>query len=559
MGRAACPPTARRWSWLPAPPTLGRRMPSVLSRLRLSIPSKVFLGFAVVLMTFGGVTAFGVLQLRRVGEGLALVSQAYHPLTRLGAQLESSYRNSEQATARLLDEPDVRTRRALLYLALDYHPRAALEKVQAAQQVIARARTLPAGAQEESFLDRVEGLLEAVRLRYQAYAQQGEAVRGVLAKLEQAKGDERAALLASLDPAVRALKQTEQAIGTGLRDYSAEVDARINLRVRESSREERRGVVLVLVFATLAIGVGLGVTLLTQRLLSPIRTLTEAVKEVGEGRFEGELAIRSDDELGLLAREFNEMQKKLGERERQLQEKTQELLRSERLAVVGRLAAQITHEIRNPLSSISLNAELLADELEDDTPEGRAEARALLTSMGREVDRLAEITEDYLRFARLPKPRLAPLDLNDAVEELADFVRPEFVTAQVRLERQLDDNDPWVLADASQLRQVLVNLLRNARESAGAGGSVVLRTRVEAGRASVFVEDDGPGIPEPDRHRVLEPFFTTKDRGTGLGLALVQQIVHEHAGDLELDASPLGGALVKVTLPCSPPPLAASA
>lgn len=530
-----------------------RRMPSVLSRLRLSIPSKVFLGFAVVLMTFGGVTAFGVLQLRRVGEGLALVSQAYHPLTRLGAQLESSYRNSEQATARLLDEPDVRTRRALLYLALDYHPRAALEKVQSAQQVIARARSLPAGAQEGSFLDRVDGLLEAVRLRYEAYSRQGEAVRGVLARLEKAPADERAALVASLDAAVRALKSTEQAIGTGLRDYSAEVDARINLRVRESSREERRGVVLVLVFATLAIGVGLGVTVLTQRLLAPIRTLTEAVKEVGEGRFEGELAVRSDDELGLLAREFNEMQKKLGERERQLQEKTQELLRSERLAAVGRLAAQITHEIRNPLSSISLNAELLADELEDDSPEGRVEARALLASMGREVDRLAEITEDYLRFARLPKPRLEPLDLNDAVEELAEFVRPEFATAGVRLEWHLDATQPWVLADGSQLRQVLVNLLRNARESAS---SVVLRTTVNDGQASVLVEDDGPGIPESDRHRVLEPFFTTKERGTGLGLALVQQIVHEHSGELELGTSSLGGALVRVTLSCSAPALA---
>lgn len=533
-----------------------RRMPPVLSRLRLSIPSKVFLGFAVVLMTFGGVTAFGVLQLRRVGEGLALVSQAYHPLTRLGAQLESSYRNSEQATARLLDEPDVRTRRALLYLALDYHPRAALEKVQSAQQVIARARSLPAGAQEGSFLDRVDGLLEAVRLRYEAYSRQGEAVRGVLARLEKAPADERAALVASLDAAVRALKSTEQAIGTGLRDYSAEVDARINLRVRESSREERRGVVLVLVFATLAIGVGLGVTVLTQRLLAPIRTLTEAVKEVGEGRFEGELAVRSDDELGLLAREFNEMQKKLGERERQLQEKTQELLRSERLAAVGRLAAQITHEIRNPLSSISLNAELLADELEDDTPEGRVEARALLASMGREVDRLAEITEDYLRFARLPKPRLEPLDLNDAVEELAEFVRPEFATAGVRLEWHLDATQPWVLADGSQLRQVLVNLLRNARESAG---SVVLRTTVDDGQASVLVEDDGPGIPEPDRHRVLEPFFTTKDRGTGLGLALVQQIVHEHSGELELGTSPLGGALVRMALSCCAPTLATRA
>lgn len=533
-----------------------RRMPPVLSRLRLSIPSKVFLGFAVVLMTFGGVTAFGVLQLRRVGEGLALVSQAYHPLTRLGAQLESSYRNSEQATARLLDEPDVRTRRALLYLALDYHPRAALEKVQSAQQVIARARSLPAGAQEGSFLDRVDGLLEAVRLRYEAYSRQGEAVRGVLARLEKAPADERAALVASLDAAVRALKSTEQAIGTGLRDYSAEVDARINLRVRESSREERRGVVLVLVFATLAIGVGLGVTVLTQRLLAPIRTLTEAVKEVGEGRFEGELAVRSDDELGLLAREFNEMQKKLGERERQLQEKTQELLRSERLAAVGRLAAQITHEIRNPLSSISLNAELLADELEDDSPGGRDEARALLASMGREVDRLAEITEDYLRFARLPKPRLEPLDLNDAVEELAEFVRPEFATAGVRLEWHLDATQPWVLADGSQLRQVLVNLLRNARESAG---SVVLRTTVDDGQASVLVEDDGPGIPEPDRHRVLEPFFTTKDRGTGLGLALVQQIVHEHSGELELGTSPLGGALVRVALSCCAPTLATRA
>src|SRR5690606_2118136 len=110
------------------------------------------------------------------------------------------------------------------------------------------------------------------------------------------------------------------------------------------------------------------------------------------------------------------------------------------------------------------------------------------------------------RFARLPKPRLEPLDLNDAVEELAEFVRPEFATAGVRLEWHLGATQPWVLADGSQRRQVLVNLLRHARESAG---SVILRTTVDDGQASVLVEDDGPGIPEPDRHRVLEPFFTT--------------------------------------------------
>lgn len=522
-------------------------------RPRLSIPAKVFAGFAVVLATFGLVTAFGVLQMRRIGEGLTLVTQAYHPLTRLGAQLESSYRNSEQATARLLDEPDVRTRRALLYLALDYHPRAAAEKVKAAALVVQEARGLALGPEEVPFLDRVEGLLAAVRLRYGEYASRGEEVRRVLREIEQATPETRKDAEAKLDPALRRLKTTELAIGNALRDLGSEVEVRINLRVRESTRQEQRAAFLVIVFSAVAVGIGLFVTALSQRTLAPIRTLTEAVKAVGEGRFAGELRVAADDELGLLAREFNEMQKKLAERERQLSEKTQELLRSERLAAVGKLAAQITHEIRNPLSSISLNAELLAEQLEGVgpvSPDERDEARTLVRAMGREVDRLAEITEDYLRFARLPKPRLVDVDLNDAVEELADFTRAELANAGTTLELDLDPAEGHVVADEGQLRQVLLNLVRNAREATGKGGAVRVRTRVDrnGGLATASVEDDGPGIPEELRTRIFEPFFTTKEGGTGLGLALVQQVVHEHGGELRVESSESGGARFVVTL-----------
>lgn len=517
--------------------------------MRPSIPAKVFLGFAVVLTSFALVIGLGLFQLRSVGQGIALVSQAYHPLMRLGAQLDSSYRNSEQATARLLDERDVRTRRALLHLALDYHPRAALEKVRAAQTVIQRARQRDAARGEQAFLDRVDGLLSAVQLRYDEYQREGANVSSIIGRMVGAEPSQLARLEQELDPAVRRLKKIEGAIGLGIRDFSAELEDRIDLRVREASREERRSVVMIGLFSLLAAGVGVFVTVLSQRTLAPIGPLTQAVKDVGEGRFAGEVPVRSDDELGLLAREFNAMARKLSERERQLQEKTQEVLRAERLAAVGRLAAQITHEIRNPLSSLSLNLELLEETVTEG--DGDDEARSLVHAMSREVDRLTEVTEDYLRLSRLPRPSPSPVDLNDAVEDLLDFLSRELQEAGVRVERELSPESPSVRADSGQLRQVLLNLVRNAREAMDSGGTVTVRTRVdEPGRlAIVEIQDTGPGISEELRARMFDPFFSTKDRGTGLGLAFVQQVVHEHGGRVECDSEPGQGACMRVSWP----------
>ena len=535
-------------------------------RMRLSIPAKVFSGFAVILVTFALVTGFSVYQMHGIGTGLALVSRSYHPLTRISAQLQSSYGESEKATARLLDETETRTRRWLLRYALEYYPVAAREKITAGQAVLLDARLSPSARDEAPFLDRLDGLLATVALRYGEYAQAGQRVMRQLDKLEvaiaQGSADRKAVEL-EFDDSVRHLKRVEQGIGTSLKEFADELDERIDQRVRQAGKEEQQSLLLIVALSLLAVGVGIFITVAAQRILAPIRRLTEAVKDIGEGQFTREIAVVANDELAILAREFNAMARKLLERERQLSEKTAELVRAERLAAVGRLAAQITHEIRNPLSSISLNAELLQEQLEagHDVSDTKSEARALVKSMAREVDRLTEITEEYLRFARLPKPDLTSVDLNDALDDLLDFMNAELAASSVEARREWALEAPLVRADAGQLRQVILNLVRNAREAVGSGGHLHLRTSVDKLRrvAVVEVEDDGPGIPDALRAHLFEPFFSTKEGGTGLGLAVVQQVIHEHGGEVECTAGRERGTKFVITLPLAPDALAAPA
>src|SRR6185295_14822053 len=193
---------------------------------------------------------------------------------------------------------------------------------------------------------------------------------------------------------------------------------------------------------------------------------------------------------------------------------------SERLATVGRIAAQITHEIRNPLASIGLNAELLGDELPP-----ASEGRRLLTSISAEVDRLSEITESYLRFVRLPKPELEPEDPGALVASVLEFARAELAQAGIRLELDLQPGVPEIAADENQIRQALLNLVRNAREAMAAtkGGRLRVSVTHANARVRIAVTDSGSGIAAEDLGKIFDPFFSTKEQGTGLGLALVQQ------------------------------------
>jgi two-component system, NtrC family, sensor kinase len=315
----------------------------------------------------------------------------------------------------------------------------------------------------------------------------------------------------------------------------------------------------------LQMAVGLGIVglaiaaaafVFTARTLRPLRVLRARAREVAGGEYARRTGVTSHDEIGDLAREFDAMAAAIEERE-------QRLIRSERLATVGRMAAQITHEVRNPLASIGLYAELLGDEIAD----RGEEPKRLVTSIISEVDRLTEITETYLRFARLPQPKLEREDLGALVTGVLEFARAELSQAGIALEIEVAPGLPEIAADEAQLRQALLNLVRNAREamsttcvSAGAPGSqgrlrvsVGSRGEGEARQVFVSVADSGSGIARENLGQIFDPFFSTKARGTGLGLALVQQIVVEHGGRVDVESGaavdPRGGTRFTLSFP----------
>ena len=492
--------------------------------MRLSIATKVFLGFVAVLVCSAAVSGFGIVRMQRIGRGLSLLARPYMPLTRAISTLEAFQKERERSTDRLLDETDPKARANLIALDRTYFARVVGERLQYAQQLVQSAQqTTP----ERETLDKIAARLSAVAARIADEDKAAEVVTSQAVPSQDA--------IARLKTAERRVDQELKILGQVLQDQ-------MNQGVEEAERQERAARWAVVGLSVLSLAVGLLIMWISHRALRPIRTLTEAAQRLGRGD-PASVAVpeQGGDELALLARDFNEMAQRLAARERELRAQGEALLRSERLAAIGRIAAQITHEIRNPLSSISLNAEELG--------ERAPAARELCDAIVREVDRLTAITEEYLRFARLPKPSMQRSDVNDVVRELLEFVRPELDVGRVKLELRLSPELPRVLADVAQLRQLLLNLVRNAREAMPGGGSLNVSTRGGEGTVEIEVRDGGPGIEPARLQRIFDPFFTTKERGTGLGLAMAQEIAQEHGGQLTCDSAVGAGTSFVLRLP----------
>ena len=233
----------------------------------------------------------------------------------------------------------------------------------------------------------------------------------------------------------------------------------------------------------------------------------------------------------------------------------------ERLAEIGAMTGGLAHEIKNPLSTIGLNAQLLAEAIDELPigPEEKGRVSRRITSLRREVERLRGILTDFLRYAGNIKLERAPTDLNDVVRELIDFFHPQTESQGVRLRDNLCPEPLRADLDAAQLKQAVLNLMLNAVQAivaAGQGGDRELILRTERavspeGREEVrlHVIDTGPGIAQDKLEKIFEPYFTTKAGGTGLGLPTARRLIEAHDGRIEVHSAPGKGTDFTVVLP----------
>jgi signal transduction histidine kinase len=333
------------------------------------------------------------------------------------------------------------------------------------------------------------------------------------------------------------LVKREAEIAQRLRGIKAKVDDKMDRLGKGAARREARSMQLLVGLALLTFLVGALTSLYAWRVLAPLSAVTDRAKAVARGDLTPREVIATKDEIGDLATTFEGMVAAI-------QRARSELVNAERLAAIGKMAAHVTHEIRNPLSAIGLNVELLEEEVHDKEP------AQLVSAIKAEVERLSRIAEQYLSVARRPRPHLEHERIDDLLRELTAFVRPELDRANVTLRLDLDADLPEIAVDEAQLRQAFINLIRNAREAMSSGGELSIGARATGrGGVAITIDDTGPGIPDDVRASVFDPFFTTKQRGTGLGLAITRDIVEAHGGKITCDARGGGGTRFVVELP----------
>ena len=289
------------------------------------------------------------------------------------------------------------------------------------------------------------------------------------------------------------------------------------------------------------------VLLIVRTISRPLQRITVAAVQVTDGEYGTEVDLRkSNDEIGLLADSFNEMSRKMASDIEQLQKLNEQLIRTEKLAAMGTLAAGVAHEVNNPLASISSLIQMMQSR--QDLDEGTSERLKLIST---QITRITQVTRDMMDFARVRPAAKSLVDINYEIEKSLRLASFDKSFQKLSLTKEFTEDLPKAYADADQLQQVFLNFFLNARDAMPDGGDLLIRTKHDGEALQIEICDSGGGISESNIKKIFDPFFTTKQtgKGTGLGLAVCYGIITAHGGKIEVSTNELDGASFLISLP----------
>ncbi len=535
--------------------------------MRLSLATRSLLGSVLIIALLGSVTAFAIVSMDRMRRQVSLMRRDLLPAGTSLRQLSRETAAYHAALKRSRDKDPGWVRQALTA----YRPFPRVEKIAAHLRRVGGA--LEEGDDLAGLADRVDALQDGRDLLLELAQSPGaltppvvdwleemsgstnrEVYDGLVALyIEESEGGETHLSVLWRDMILASLK----VLLHGLRSIHADYTDAAEATWEAVEGREHATVIAASVLGGAALLVSVLLSLLALRWLGPIRRLRAMANRIAKGQYDTPAHVPSRTELGDLAQDLGRMAGKLRQREEMIRSQGEELLRSERLSAIGKMSTQIAHEIRNPLNAIGLRLEILEESVGDlageVAPDRVDELTSFTEALSREVERLTEVTDYYLRFAKFPHPQREPMDLSPMITDLLSFFREEARAAGAELRWDVPETLP-IQADNNLLRQALMNLVKNALEALALkppedGGQLRIKAWEEEGLARIRIRDNGAGIPAADRARIFEPFFTTKEAGTGLGLTLVQQIIREHGGEVAVSSEPGEGTTFHVTLP----------
>jgi signal transduction histidine kinase len=299
---------------------------------------------------------------------------------------------------------------------------------------------------------------------------------------------------------------------------------------------------------------------LAMRISRPVRYLVAAAQELARGSYDRPVRVDVKDELGYLARAFEQMRasllrhleseaderRSLEEANRQLREAQQQLIQSERLAAVGRVSARVAHEVNNPLAIIKTAVHIIRNQSMPGSP-----TTGSLQMIEDEISRITRIIQELLEFSRPKTPVQEWVQVNAVIQSLKPLLEHDCREKKIALKTILEPELPLVLISSDQLKQVVLNLVRNANDAMPHGGELVIRTAQQGQSVVLSVADTGSGIPAEHREHIFDPFFTTKrrGRGVGLGLSVSYGIITAASGRIEVESKVGKGSTFLVSLP----------